>query len=173
MSRKLKIFLILLCTSWAAAIKSGTSEHIDRRPLILGTDILPQEWRRNETLGFSPIMVTIAPLFGPQFENMGPERGVVSVKNYSVDYNDTDRVAHIREELSDGVIRMKHVAKRSNEEPPKIEQLKDHLVKEKLKPFMLNMTDSNLESKSEVKSWPMSQQPFVKRIFANLADPLI
>lgn len=168
----------MLCASWAAAIKSGTSEHIDRRPLILGTDILPQEWRQNETLmsGFSPIMVTIAPLFEPQIENMDPEWGVTSVRSYSVVYNDTDRVSHIREESSDGVIRMKYVAKRQvpqkrssdedlapeTEEPIETENFPTG----KLEPVMQNMTETEVEkSKSEVKSWPMSQQPFVKTYF--------
>ncbi|KAK7574422.1 hypothetical protein V9T40_011613 [Parthenolecanium corni] len=188
MSRKFEIVLILLCASWAAAIKSGSSEHTDRRPLILGMDILPQEWTRNETLmsEFSPIMVTIAPLFGPQNKNVKTERGVSAVKNYSVVYDDTESISHIREESVDGVIRLKHVAKpqapqkRSTseaypaqraEQPEEADGSQEGKLEE---PVMQNITETEVEkTKSEVKSWPMSQQPFVKRIFAQLADPLV
>jgi len=145
--------MLLLLLGATSAIISGTSEHIDRRPPILSSDLLPQDWRHhNDSMAFQPIMVTIAPLFGP----VG-HRALAS-RSYSVLYNDTDEVSHISEESGDGVIRLKHVARRQAQ-PATTEQ---HLWGELEPPMLVNMSEYKM--RDQVKPWPLSQQPFVRRL---------
>lgn len=151
MSSQFEMLLLLLGAT--SAIKFGTSEHIDRRPLILSGDLLPQNWRHhNDSMAFQPIMVTIAPLFRP----IGHR--VLASRNYSVLYNDTDEVSHIREESGDGVIRLKHVARRQVQSGT----TEQHRWGELEPPMKLNM--SEYKTRGQVEQWPLSQQPFVRRL---------